>query len=82
MNKKGLPMIITVGVVSAIISVVIAGLIFHPTPRNTQVPQVEAIKATFPDVTNDASYSGFLNSGALDPTQTVQIGGSQNTNPF
>lgn len=82
MNKKGLPLIITVGIAAAIFSYVLAGMIFKSTPRNTKVPQVEAIKASFPDTKNDSAYSSFLNSTALDPTQTVQIGGSQNNNPF
>ena len=82
MNRKNLPMIITVAVISAIFSLIIAGLVFRATPRDTQVPQVQAVTASFPDVKNDANYSSFLNPGALDPTQPVQIGGSQNTNPF
>jgi hypothetical protein len=82
MDRKNLPMIIMVAVISAIISFVIAGLAFRPPPRGTKVPQAEAITATFPDVKNDANYSSFLNPGSLDPTQPVQIGGSQNTNPF
>lgn len=82
MNRKGLPMIISVAVGAAIISFIIANFAFQPPPRNTKVPQVEAIKDSFPDVKNDSSYSSFLNAQALDPTQTVQIGGSQNTNPF
>lgn len=82
MDRKGLPLIITVAVVAAIFSYIIAGLIFQAPPRDTTVPQVEAIKASFPDVKNDAAYSSFLNPGAIDPTQTVQIGNSQNNNPF
>ena len=82
MNRKGLPMIITVAVIAAVVSYVIAGLVFHSPPRNTKVPQVEAIQGSFPDVKNDASYSSFISPSGLDPTQPVQIGGSQNTNPF
>lgn len=82
MNRKDLPMIVTVAVISAVFSIIVAALLFHSTPRSTKVPQVEAVKASFPDVKNDANYTNFLNPGALDPTQTVQIGGSQNTNPF
>lgn len=82
MDRKILPMIITVAVISAVISFVVASVVFQSTPRGTKVPQVEAIKSTFPDVKNDSAYSSLFNSNALDPTQPVQIGGSQNTNPF
>jgi hypothetical protein len=68
---------------SAIISLVIAGALFNsPAKHNQKVPVVQPISTTFPDVANDPSYSGIFNSGALDPTQPVQIGNSQNTSPF
>ncbi len=82
MNRKSLPMIITVAIVAALFSFLIAQFIFKPPPRSTTVPQVEVIKASFPDVNHDTTYSSFLNPQALDPTQTIQIGGSQNSNPF
>ncbi|MGA3150690.1 MAG: hypothetical protein ABSD10_03730 [Candidatus Saccharimonadales bacterium] len=68
---------------SAIISFVIAGAIFNsPAKHDQKVPVVQSINSSFPDVANDPSYNVIFNSNALDPTQTVQIGNSQNTAPF
>jgi hypothetical protein len=45
-------------------------------------PVVEKIPSSLPDVKNDSNYNSFINSNALDPTQPVQIGNTQNKNPF
>jgi hypothetical protein len=69
--------------ISAVISLVIAGAIFNsPAKHNQKVPVVQPISTSFPDVANDPNYTGIFHSGALDPTQPVQIGNSQNNSPF
>ena len=69
--------------ISAIISLFIAGAIFNsPAKHNQKVPVVQAISTSFPDVANDPNYTGIFHNGALDPTQPVQIGNSQNNSPF
>lgn len=83
MQRKELATVITVAVASGIISLVVAGLLFNsPSQRTAKVPVVQPISSTFPDVKNDPNYNFFLNTSALDPTQPIQIGNSQNNTPF
>jgi hypothetical protein len=46
------------------------------------VPVFQVISQSFPDFKNDPAYQLFLYQGALDPTQPIQIGNSQNSAPF
>lgn len=83
MKREDLIKVSLVAGLSAIVSFVIAGSIFNsPAKHNKRAPVVEPISTRFPDVANDPSYNTIFFSGALDPTQTVQIGNSQNTSPF
>lgn len=78
MKQKDVAMIIVIAFVSAIISLVVSRLLFT-TPHNQQqqVEVVPAITANFP--TPDSRY---FNSNSIDPTQLIQIGNNNNTNPF
>lgn len=72
---------VAVIVVASVLGILLAGLIIKgPTP--TTATSVSSIPSSFPDVKNDTTYSNFLNTNALDPTQSVSIGGSQNNSPF
>ncbi len=82
MKQKDIAVLVLVAGISAIISFVIAGAIFNPSKYSTQVPVAQPINPTCPDVANDSAYNTFLNSKALDLTVPVQIGGSQNKDPF
>lgn len=67
----------------ALISIVLANIIFKsPASRSSDVPVVQSISSSFPDVKNDPAYKSFLNDQALDPTQQIQIGNGQNSTPF
>jgi hypothetical protein len=78
MKQKDVAMIILIAFVSAIISLVVSRLLFT-TPRNQEqmVEVVPAITANFP-----APDSRYFNSNSIDPTQLIQIGNNNNTNPF
>jgi hypothetical protein len=83
MKREDIIKIGLVAGISAIISLFIAGAIFNsPTKHNQKVPVVTPISTSFPDVSNDPNYTGIFNNKALDPTQPVQIGNSQNSSPF
>jgi hypothetical protein len=83
MKRKDKFTLVGVALVTAIVSLIIANAIFSkPTKHDSEAPVVETIPATLPDVKNDSSYNVFLNEKALDPTQPVQIGNSQNQAPF
>jgi len=78
MKQKDIAMIIVIAAVSAIISLVVSRLLFT-TPHNQQqrVEVVPAITASFPN-----PDSRYFNSNSIDPTQLIQIGNNNNTNPF
>ncbi len=83
MQRKEVLTLGLVAVLAAIVSFVIAGSLFNSKTKHTSTaPNVQPITATFPDVKNDPNYNFFLNSNALDPTQNIQIGNSQNSTPF
>jgi len=69
--------------ISAIFSFILAGKIFSGSKKhNLKAPEVQTITSTFPDIKNDSSYSSVFNSNALNPTQLIQIGTSQNPSTF
>lgn len=78
MKQKDVAMIIAIAFVSAIVSLIVSRLLFS-TPQNLQqqVQVVPAITANFP-----APDSRYFNSNSIDPTQLIQIGNNNNTNPF
>lgn len=83
MQRKELVTMGAVAVVAAIISFIIAGALFNsPKKHNATAPNVKVITTSFPDVKNDPNYNFYLNPAALDPTQPIQIGNTQNTTPF
>jgi hypothetical protein len=83
MKNKDIAVLACIGILAAVISAVIAGAVFGgPQNHNLKAPVVEAINNTFPDVKNDSNYKAFFNDKALDPTQLIKIGVSQNQQPF
>ena len=78
MKQKDVAMIMVIAFVSAIISLVASRLLFTaPQNQEQQVEVVPAITADFP-----APDSRYFNSNSIDPTQLIQIGNNNNTNPF
>jgi hypothetical protein len=76
-------LLVTAAIVAAFISLLLSHLLFNsPEKHNEKVPVVQSIVTSFPDIKNDPAYNVIFNSNALDPTQTVQIGGSNNAAPF
>ncbi len=83
MKRKDLLLIGLSACVAAILSFILSGIIFGTPKKNPiKVPVVNKISSTFPDVQNDTDYSGIFNNKALNPTQLIQIGGSDNNQPF
>ena len=83
MKRKDLTALIVLAFVAAIISWVVAGMIFRtPADRQAEIPIVPELDTSFPDVKNDPNYTLFLNPQAINPALPVQIGDSQNSNPF
>lgn len=82
MNQKEITAVAGVALVFGIFTLLIAGAIFKGPSKKESVPAVPSVTSTLPDVRNDAAYKSFFNNQALDPTQSVQIGNSQNNSPF
>lgn len=83
MKRKDIFRLVGVGVITAIISVIIAGAIFNSSSaRSVKVPVVSPISSDFPDIAHDSQYKTIFNDKALDPTQLIKIGTSQNQQPF
>jgi hypothetical protein len=78
MKQRDIALIVVIVFVSAIVSLFVSKLIFAtPKNRQQQVEIVQPITADFPQP--DTSY---FNSNSFDPTQLINVGQNQNTNPF
>ncbi len=82
MKRKELVLVFTGALVAAIVALALSGAVFNSPATRSQVPVIDKINPSFPDVKNDSNYNSFLNKNALDPTQPIQIGNTQNTSPF
>lgn len=82
MRRKDIALLVGVGLFAAIISFIMANLIFKPHARNASVPTAITLPSTFPDIKNDPAYNSFLNPNALNPAQPVPVGNSKNSSPF
>lgn len=82
MKRKDLTKVIFVAVIWGIFSVIASSIIFKSPVKNAKIPVVKAIDTGFPQVSTDSTYQAIFNTNALDPTQLIQIGNSQNTTPF
>ena len=78
MKQKDIALIIIIAFVSAIVSFFVSKTIFaSPSSRSQQVEVVQPIDTAFP-----SPDSKYFNSNSVDPTQLIQIGNNNNTNPF
>lgn len=83
MKRQDILRLAVVALLAGIVSLFITNIVFSvPKNRSSKVPAVQAIPTGLPDIKNDPAYSSFLNSNALDLTQPVTIGNSQNNTPF
>jgi len=83
MNRKTIFSLAVIVIIAFVISSILSNAIFNPSKRRSAtVPIVQPISSTFPDVKSDPNYKSVFNSQALDPTQLIQIGTSQNNTPF
>ena len=78
MKQKDLLMIGAVCLVSIVVAVITSRLIFSkPADRKQTAEIVQPIKADFP-----APDERYFNSKAFNPTQLIEIGVNNNTDPF
>jgi hypothetical protein len=83
MKQKDILTLVIIGFFAAIFSTVLAGKIFNSSGNhNLKIPVVQVVDGNFPQVQTDSTYQAFFNDKALDPTQLIKIGTSQNDKPF
>lgn len=78
MKQKDISVIVVIVIFSILVSVLLSNkLIATPKNRQQKVEVVDIITPTFnrPD-------SKYFNKDSINPTQTIQIGGDPNKNPF
>lgn len=77
MKQKDLILIIVIGFLSAVIALVLSGLLLPSSSRQQKAEKVSPITSTFqqPD-------TKYFNPNAVDPTKIIRIGGGSNDAPF
>lgn len=78
MKAKDLGVIAVVAIVSAVLSIILSGVLFStPEDRRQSVEVVEPISTSFerPDAT-------YFNLNSINPAQNIQVGTDPNSNPF
>jgi hypothetical protein len=78
MKQKDIALIAVVVFMSGVLALVISNIFFSSKEDKQQKAEiVDVITADFP-----TPPSKYFNSNSIDPTQLIQIGESNNTNPF
>lgn len=80
--KKEIPSALVISILGALFIGFLLSSLLVKGAKPVNVTSVPAISSSFPDVKNDSNYNSFLNTNALDPTQVVPVGNSQNNSPF
>ncbi len=82
MKQQDMALVFIFGIVAAVLAFIVSNKIFKVSSESSKVPQVVVIDPSIPDIRNDSNYSVIFNSNALDPTQPVKIGDTNNNVPF
>jgi hypothetical protein len=78
MKQKDLALILVIAILSGVLSLLISGWLFaKPADRKQKAEIVDVITSDFS--TPDDKY---FNVNSVNPTQLIQIGNSNNPNPF
>lgn len=78
MKQKDIALIIVIAAISGVVSFVVSRQIFAtPQDRQQKVEKITPITTEF--ATPDSQY---FNKNSIDPSQQIQVGNNDNTNPF
>jgi hypothetical protein len=78
MKQKDIALIIVIVAVSGVISFLASRWIFaRPADRQQKAEVVDVITSDF-----NTPDSKYFNNNSIDPTQLIEIGNSNNPNPF
>lgn len=82
MKQKDIATLVLIAGIAAFVSFAASRVIFKGAFEKVMVPVVDPLSSDFPQVKGDPNYSAIFYDGALDPTQLIQIGNTQNNQPF
>jgi hypothetical protein len=78
MKQKDIALIVVIVAISGVVSFLASQWIFaRPADRQQKAEVVEVITSDFP-----LPDSTYFNNTSVDPTQLIEIGNSNNPNPF
>ena len=80
MKQKDIALFAVIGVVSAVMSVFISGLVF--TPKKDKIQKAEVVDAITAKFDAPSGGSQFFNKESINPTKLIQIGDNANDKPF
>jgi hypothetical protein len=83
MKQKDIMVLATIVIVAAVFSIIVAGKVFNSSDKHKlTAPEVSSIDSSFPNIRDEPAYNTVFNDNAIDPTQLIKIGTSQNDTPF
>ena len=83
MKQKDIFTLAAVAFIAAIFSLIISSVVLKiPLSHNLKVPKIDVITTAFPDINNDPNYNAIFNKNSVDLAQPLQIGNTQNQQPF
>lgn len=78
MKQKDIALIIVLVAISGVVSFVLSGMVFgRPADREQKAEVVDVITSDFA-----LPPTKYFNNNSVDPTQLIEIGNSNNPNPF
>jgi hypothetical protein len=78
MKQKDIALVLVVVIVSIVVALVVSRMIFS-SPKNRQ-QTAEKVDKISPDFALPSTR--YFNADSINPTQLIQIGNSNNPNPF
>ncbi len=82
MKQKDIATLVLIAGIAAFVSFALSKVIFKDAFQKVEVPVVQPLSSDFPQIKGDPDYQAIFYNGALDPTQLIQIGNTQNNQPF
>ena len=80
MKQKDIALLAVIGIVSAVFSVILSGILITPPKDKNQ--KAEVVSLITDDFTTPGPNDKFFNKNSINPTKQITIGDNTNTKPF
>jgi hypothetical protein len=80
MKQKDVMLFAVVGIISAVVSVILSGILITPPKDKNQ--KAEVVSSFSNDFKTPAPNDKFFNKNSINPTKQIQIGENPNDKPF